>query len=89
MATLPLSDDNLSQPGIREYRRRLAATSPAERLGRTVKLCNLTRDFVKSGILNRNPGINQQELQIRYAAITLGADFIMRRYGWDVTKKGY
>lgn len=85
----PIANDNLNPDQSAIYWERLRAMSPQERWTRTIKLSKAAKDFLLAGILYRHPGIEREELRLRYAATVLGRDFTVRYYNWDPKIQGY
>ena len=68
---------------------RLRAMTLEERLERFFELCSAARVFVAAGIRHRHPGCSDEQLQKRFAAVVLGREFSLARYGWDPEVEGY
>ncbi|MBK7643582.1 MAG: hypothetical protein IPJ19_11150 [Planctomycetes bacterium] len=64
-------------------RAKLAELDPAERMERTQRLIDATRELRLQGLRLCYPGESEGQLRLREAAQRLGRDLMIRAYGWD------
>ncbi len=67
----------------------LRRMTPVERLRRACDLRRAALVLARAGLQSRHPGISEQELRLRLAALWLDAATMRRVYGWDPEVEGY
>lgn len=70
---------------IERYRQQ----SPAEKFESMCGLNAAVRQLAYAGIRQRHPNADDDELNIRFAALVLDRETMIRVYGWDPKEKGY